>query len=76
MNHRWYKFFESYVYHESSETIKLETGRYICREYNSKHTNNPLQTWDMHQCTSISKWEPYGEKTDFQCTVVWEHNCI
>jgi len=76
MNHRWYKLFESYVYHEAMDSIKLETGRYICREYNTKHEDNPLLNWDMHQCTSISKWEPYGEKTNFECRVVWEHSCF
>ena len=37
-NHRWIKFYEQLNSHTHNSQIRLEYGRYICREWNARHS--------------------------------------
>jgi len=37
-NHRWFKYYENGINtHSQNELLRLNFGRYLCREYNSRH---------------------------------------
>ncbi|KAF2077349.1 hypothetical protein CYY_001352 [Polysphondylium violaceum] len=36
-NHRWFKYWENGFNSNNADALRLELGRYICREFNSRH---------------------------------------
>lgn len=47
-NHRWIKFYEYVNWGDQVETVRLNFGRYICREYNYRNRGkNRLHTFEI-----------------------------
>jgi len=73
-NHRWYKIYESINNHEHKEEIKLQFGRYICREWNSRHFgNDKLYTFKIWFASETHNLD--GTVTPRPNFVIYEHIC-
>lgn len=73
-NHRWYKFFEMGFNGDHHENIRLNFGRWICREYNSVHSGKErlytFKVWFMLEWQAL-----YGGRAPPSKQVLWEHVC-
>eukprot|EP01102_Stenamoeba_stenopodia_P016791 TRINITY_DN5904_c0_g2_i1.p1 TRINITY_DN5904_c0_g2~~TRINITY_DN5904_c0_g2_i1.p1 ORF type:complete len:532 (+),score=193.56 TRINITY_DN5904_c0_g2_i1:1-1596(+) len=76
-NHRWFKFYEAY--NRAAEKVdvhplRLAFGRYICREWNARHSgNDTLYTFDI-----FYMWHDRYENNTFsspQQELIWGHIC-
>jgi hypothetical protein len=74
-NSRWRQFF-MFMAAEDLEKQKLFFGRYICREWNSEHQNNPDLTLKEFKIVFMQEMTApnYGISTP-QPIVLWEHFC-
>lgn len=74
-NHRNWKFWESYNWHPANPEIRLEFGRWVCREWNSRHTGD--QRVKRH--ITYYYWYPVpepGEVPKPYREVMWDHYCM
>jgi len=72
--HRWFKYFERYANHQSNNVIRLHFGRYVCRTYNSKHSNSKrLSTFKMWWVFEFQQMD--GSVTSGGRNLLWEHIC-
>jgi len=74
-NHRWYKFYEQMNGHSQNQQIRLEYGRFICREWNTRH---PLESqvyefkiWWMNEFQLLDGTTEPREKE-----LLWHHICM
>merc|ERR1711988_795655 len=75
-NHRWMKFYETINYGSAgSEPMKLELGKYICREWNARHSaKEQLRSFTilkLVQGTPLPGQQPYSIREE----VFWTHEC-
>lgn len=41
-DHRHWKYWENYNWHPDSNDVRLDFGRWVCREWNSRHTGDQI----------------------------------
>jgi len=77
-NHRWFKLFENGLNsHEHKEDLRLNFGRWLCREYNSRHYGND-RLWKfsihwMNERVDIQKQD--GTRYPLPKQTLWNHMC-
>lgn len=54
-DHRHWKYWENYNWHSDSNDVRLEFGRWVCREWNSRHTGDQVV---MRHTTHYSVYGP------------------
>lgn len=74
-SHPWYKFWENFNWNEESETLRLNFGRWICREYNKIHKGTPkelktFQIWIVWESVNLDGTRTRGDKEN-----LWSHIC-
>eukprot|EP01114_Cavostelium_apophysatum_P015239 TRINITY_DN410_c0_g1_i8.p2 TRINITY_DN410_c0_g1~~TRINITY_DN410_c0_g1_i8.p2 ORF type:complete len:148 (-),score=31.45 TRINITY_DN410_c0_g1_i8:10-453(-) len=88
-NHRWFKYFENgYNTHPANEQIRLEFGKWLCREYNKLHPKNRLRTYNVvYMPENIDMDELYdaastpglnsalSRRTSLPKDTLWNHIC-
>eukprot|EP01114_Cavostelium_apophysatum_P012575 TRINITY_DN2847_c0_g1_i3.p1 TRINITY_DN2847_c0_g1~~TRINITY_DN2847_c0_g1_i3.p1 ORF type:complete len:651 (+),score=125.42 TRINITY_DN2847_c0_g1_i3:132-2084(+) len=76
-NHRWFKFFENgYNGHSAYETMRLEFGRWICREYNAaNHGDKRLWKFAVHLMSEEDNPQHDGSRTFTGKQTLWNHLC-
>jgi len=73
-NHRWYKYFENGYNGRDTETLRLNFGRYLCREYNSRHFGSKmLYKFTIHFV--IEHQNADGTRTPYTHSPLWNHIC-
>jgi len=73
-NHRWYKFFEMGFNGDGHENIRLNFGRWVCREYNAVHSGD--ERLHSYKVWFLLEWQQlYGERSAPSKQVLWEHMC-
>ncbi|KYR02173.1 hypothetical protein DLAC_00987 [Tieghemostelium lacteum] len=73
-NHRWYKYWENGFNQPGTEPVRLEMGRYICREFNNRHFNEQkLVRFTIYYVYDLLNLD--GTRTEKQHLVQWEHVC-
>jgi len=73
-NHRWYKYFENGYNSKDSESLRLNFGRYLCREWNARHRGaSMLHTFTVHFV--IESQRDDGTRTPFTHSPLWNHIC-
>jgi len=77
-NHRWFKLFENGLNsHEAREDLRLNFGRWLCREYNARHSGGErlykYTIYWMNERVDLQKMDgtryPGGKQT------IWNHLC-
>jgi len=73
-NHRWYKFFEMGFNGANHENVRLNFGRWVCREWNARHEGNDrLYHYTVH---FLLEWQNlYGDRNPPTKQVLWDHIC-
>lgn len=76
-NHRWFKYFENgYNHHSAYETIRLEFGRWVCREFNGVHEGDKrLWKFSVHLMSEYDNAQHDGTRTFAGKQTVWNHLC-
>jgi hypothetical protein len=76
-NHRWFKFFENgYNHHAAYETLRLEFGRWLCREYNTyNHGNQRLWKFAIHLMNEVDNPQHDGSRSFAGRQTMWNHLC-
>lgn len=78
-NHRWFKYYEAFNWgqgYSDIDAIRLNFGRWICREWNARHEGNDRLwyfEWHMitHSLDHVTKMRlPYDH------AVLWSHMCF
>jgi len=74
-SHPWYKFWESYNWNDASDVLRLNFGRWVCREYNKRHGGTPkeLKTFNVW-----INWESVNldhSRTPGDREILWQHVC-
>ncbi|GAM22784.1 hypothetical protein SAMD00019534_059590 [Acytostelium subglobosum LB1] len=73
-NHRWFKFWENGYNQFGSEGLRLETGRYICRQFNSVNFGDKMlhsfTVYFVHEFMNLD-----GTVTAPQHQSLWNHIC-
>eukprot|EP01113_Clastostelium_recurvatum_P003365 TRINITY_DN1146_c0_g1_i3.p1 TRINITY_DN1146_c0_g1~~TRINITY_DN1146_c0_g1_i3.p1 ORF type:complete len:277 (+),score=66.70 TRINITY_DN1146_c0_g1_i3:1-831(+) len=73
-NHRWYKFFENGYNGRDAEAIRLSFGRYMCREWNARHSGpKMLHTFTVHFV--IQQQNEDGTRSPYNHSPLWNHMC-
>jgi len=73
-NHRWYKFFEMGFNGDNHESVRLNFGRWLCREWNSRHSGaEKLHRYKVH---FLLEWQNlYGKRNPPTKQILWDHIC-
>jgi hypothetical protein len=77
-NHRWFKLFENGLNaHEYREELRLNFGRWLCREYNSRHTGDDrLWKFSIHWMNErIDVQKQDGTRYPLPRQTLWNHMC-
>ncbi|KNC48189.1 HTTM domain-containing protein [Thecamonas trahens ATCC 50062] len=76
-NHRWFKIYEAFIWgqgYSDVPALRLGYGRYICREWNARHTGGSrlwmFEWWIIHAFVHED-----GTRTFAGKDVLWEHHC-
>jgi len=74
INHRWFKFWESFNWNEASDELRLQWGRYVCREWNARYGGD--KRLKSHKTFYIS-WAvlPNMEREFRTLELQWDHVC-
>ncbi|EGC28926.1 hypothetical protein DICPUDRAFT_59115 [Dictyostelium purpureum] len=73
-NHRWFKYWENGFNQANSDPLRLEMGRYICREFNSKNFNEKkLYTFSIYFVHEFQHLN--GTVSPSQHYSLWNHIC-
>jgi len=73
-NHRWFKFFEN-GFNQNNDYLRLSFGRYICREYNKRHSGGEqVYTFQIYLVSHTVNLE--GVKTRNGKSQLWSHQCF
>jgi len=74
-NHRWFKYYENGINtHTNNDQLRLNWGRYICREFNARH-------FGKHQIYKFTIWwmseraEPDKPRIPQAKQNLWNHVC-
>ncbi len=75
---RWMAYFTGVAAHPQEEQPLLYYGRYLCREWNSRYSENrQLQSFDIvfmsRAATAVPSLHPEDQ---YQRTVLWQHWCF
>jgi hypothetical protein len=74
-NHRWFKFYEQMNSHPQNQAIRLEYGRFICREWNSRHSDGQVlyefKIWWMNEFQKLD-----GTREERPKQLLWHHVCF
>jgi len=77
-NHRWFKLFENGLNsHDYKEDLRLNFGRWLCREYNARHFGND-RLWKfaihwMNERVDVQKQD--GTRYPLPKQTLWNHMC-
>jgi len=77
-NHRWFKFFEhGYNSHSAREEVRLQFGRWLCREYNKVHSDpERLHTFAVHWMSEqVETAKLDGSRIPKAKVTLWNHIC-
>jgi len=77
-NHRWFKYFENgYNSHASHQTLRLEFGRWLCREYNKvNHGGAMLWKYSIHfMSEKVDTEKMDGTRYILPKQTLWNHVC-
>lgn len=77
-NHRWFKLFEVGINsHRHADTLRLSFGRWVCREYNKRHSGKQaLYKHDIHFVSErLDMQKLDGSRFPPQSSVLWRHQC-
>eukprot|EP01132_Coremiostelium_polycephalum_P007513 gene7513-9234_t len=73
-NHRWFKYWENGFNSFGADPMRLELGRYICREFNSRHHGDKMlykfNIYFVHEFMNLD-----GSTTAPQFQSLWNHVC-
>ncbi|KAM9945266.1 hypothetical protein ACTFIT_003521 [Dictyostelium discoideum] len=73
-NHRWFKYYENGYNQANSDSMRLEHGRYLCREFNKRHTGDEqlykFSVYFVHEFQNLDG--TVGPKNHFS---LWDHVC-
>ncbi|KAN0018302.1 hypothetical protein ACTFIU_010917 [Dictyostelium citrinum] len=73
-NHRWFKYYENGYNQANSDSMRLEHGRYLCREFNKRHTGHEqlykFSVFFVHEFQNLDG--TVGPKNHFS---LWDHIC-
>jgi len=76
-NHRWFKYYETYnrgMDNVEVHPLRLAFGRYLCREWNNRHSgNDTLYTFDVFYMWH-DRYENYTFSEPHQ-ELIWGHIC-
>jgi len=72
-NHRWFKLYESMNAGPHEEVIRLNLGRYICREYNARHPENRVYQFNIIYRNEQQHLD--GTRTQLGDVTFWSHIC-
>jgi len=77
-NHRWFKYFENGLNtHPANEQIRLNFGRWVCREYNARHGGDErllkFEMWLMNERLDLAKMD--GSRIFTGKRSLWNHMC-
>ncbi|GAM24706.1 hypothetical protein SAMD00019534_078810 [Acytostelium subglobosum LB1] len=72
-NHRWFKFWENGYNSANANELRLETGRYICRQFNSAHFGSmKLYTFKVYFIYEYMSLDGTVSAPSMQ--TLWEHD--
>jgi hypothetical protein len=77
-NHRWFKLFENGLNsHEYREDLRLNFGRWMCREYNSRHDGNDrVHKFSIHWMSErVDTQKQDGTRYPLPKQTLWNHMC-
>ncbi|KAM9980601.1 hypothetical protein ACTFIY_002906 [Dictyostelium cf. discoideum] len=73
-NHRWFKYYENGYNQGNSDSLRLEHGKYICREFNSRHFGDEMlykfSVYFVYEFQNLDG--TVGEKSH---SSLWNHIC-
>ncbi|EGC30184.1 hypothetical protein DICPUDRAFT_158103 [Dictyostelium purpureum] len=73
-NHRWFKYWENGYNQANSDSMRLEMGRYICRQFNNRHLGDEMlykfSVYFVHEFQHLD-----GTVTAPQHQTLWNHVC-
>jgi len=77
-NHRWFKYFENGLNsHPNNDVLRLHFGRWICREYNKRHSGAErlfkFEIWLMNERIDGVKMD--GSRIFMGKYNMWNHQC-
>jgi len=77
-NHRWFKYYENGLNsHASNEVLRLNFGRWLCREYNSVHHGDDrlwkFDMWLVGDRVDMAKMD--GTRLPTGRSIIWSHMC-
>jgi hypothetical protein len=74
-NHRWFKFYEQMNSHQQNQAIRLEYGRFICREWNARHREGQIlyefKIWWVNEFQKLD-----GTREPRPKQMLWHHICL
>jgi len=78
-NHRWFKYYENGLNsHPQHEALRLNFGRWVCREYNKRHHGNErlynFEIWMQSEHLDLKKMD--GSRKYTGKTQLWNHFCF
>lgn len=73
-NERWRKYLEN-LWSQDHADERLYFGRYICREWNSRHAS-PKQVMNFQIVYMLEETVPEGQQSTPERVVTWEHSCF
>jgi len=73
-NHRWVKYYEYLNWGENVDIVRLNFGRYICREYNSRHAGK-TRLWKFNLIFHREENMLNGPAVQLNDAVFWAHVC-
>jgi len=76
-NHRWFKYYENGINsHTFNDLLRLNWGRYICREYNSRHIGKEaLFKFLIHWVPEQVNPDKPKEREERTKQIIWNHIC-
>lgn len=77
-NHRWFKLFENGLNsHEHREDLRLNFGRWLCREYNARHEGDDrLYKFEIHWMNErVDVQKQDGTRYPLPRQTLWRHMC-
>jgi len=74
-NHRWFKYYENGINtHPNNEQLRLNFGRYLCREFNARHSGGErLYKFSLYWMSERA--EPNQPRSPLQKQNLWNHVC-
>jgi len=75
-NHRWFKYYENGINtHPNNDQLRLNWGRYICREYNARHFGKErLYKFSIHWMNELAN--PDSKRILQPKQTLWNHVCF